>query len=397
MPSSAIGSLESPESLGRLADISDDDYETSRELLETNNSKSLLEALYQDHPSITADSIATVALNQPRLALAVASMLEPLLEHEMFVRLCQAHALAQLTADPQAIAIALHAAVALTDPPTKRFPAIKVAAPIKALFASKPLAVIPRLVAFLPGVRDGTLRGEVLKTLDQLILNQFAVPDGDPGEGRALTLALLGDLLKDDTVDQSLVEQVAEIVRARTCAGILGEGFDSVIKELAKASGVAVERIGWGIWGELLTSPNEAERGRVDPEAAEWAIRNLSEKKPPSLPWTWRAYDHIARYLRQPKYREHRIEAVRRIGEYGPTSIRDPLPDDVKALQELLEALVQGRRRSGATGCGGSGACSESRARRGSRSGDASHRLCHCLGTLGRSAGPTDRPFCRTV
>ena len=87
-----------------------------------------------------------------------------------------------------------------------------------------------------------------------------------------------------------------------------------------------------GLWGELLTSPNYAERGWVDPDAAVWFMEH-------PYPWSWRVYDHISRFLHDPKLRKYRIEAVRFLGECGPTSILDPLPHEVEGLQKFLGRL----------------------------------------------------------
>ena len=101
---------------------------------------------------------------------------------------------------------------------------------------------------------------------------------------------------------------------------------------VARVSGASVERIALGLWGELLTSPKYAERGWVDPDAAVWFM-----KRPYS--WPWRVYDHISRFLHDPKLRKYRIKAVRLLGECGPTSILDPLPNEVEGLRKFLGRL----------------------------------------------------------
>ena len=272
-------------------------------LIQTGNRESLLEAFATN--SWTAwDLIAVVAASDdpalaalvPELATTLASLLEDqTLKERTVVRLHLREALARTTRDPrersEAIDIVLREAATL--PENTRAEVLR-----SVVSSFKPLEVMANLIRFLPVARrhgPGVLQG-FLGSIDYLIEHGFAVYDDKPAlarECRDTTLSLIADLLlKDDTLDEWVQEKVAGIVRTR--AKTLGGALSSVIEELARVSGASVERIALGIWGKLLTSPNYAERGWVDPDAAVWFIEHL-------YPWPWRVYDHISRFLHDPK------------------------------------------------------------------------------------------------
>ena len=310
-------------------------------LIQTGNRESLLEAFATN--SWTAwDLIAVVAASDdpalaalvPELATTLASLLEDqTLKERTVVRLHLREALARTTRDPrersEAIDIVLREAATL--PENTRAEVLR-----SVVSSFKPLEVMANLIRFLPVARrhgPGVLQG-FLGSIDYLIEHGFAVYDDKPAlarECRDTTLSLIADLLlKEDTLDEWVQEKVAGIVRTR--AKTLGGALSSVIEELARVSGASVERIALGLWGELLTSPKYAERGWVDPDAAVWFM-----KRPYS--WPWRVYDHISRFLHDPKLRKYRIKAVRLLGECGPTSILDPLPNEVEGLRKFLGRL----------------------------------------------------------
>ena len=310
-------------------------------LIQTRNRESLLKAFATN--SWTAwDLIATVAASDdpalaalvPELATTLASLLEDqTLKERTVVRLHLREALASTTRDPrersEAIAVVLREAATL--PENTRADVLR-----SVVSSFKPLEVMPNLIRFLPVARrhgPGVLQ-DFLGSIDSLIEHGFAVYDDKPAlarDCRDTTLSLIAELLlKDDTHDESLVEQVAGIVRAR--ATTLGEGLHPVIEKLAKASNVAVKLMAWPICGKVLSSPDQAELGLIDAPAAKWVIEHLSGEE--EHPWTWRVYVHI---LRCSKDKDQRIAAAGRLGAYGPTSMQDPLPDDVKEVLDLLD------------------------------------------------------------
>ena len=273
-------------------------------LIQTGNRESLLEAFATN--SWTAwDLIAVVAGSVPELATTLASLLEDqTLKERTVVRLHLREALARTTRDSrersEAIDIVLREAATL--PENTRAEVLR-----SVVSSFEPLEVMPNLIRFLPVARRHgpvVLQG-FLDSIDYLIEHGFAVYDDKPAlarDCRDTTLSLIADiLLKDDTLDEWVREKVAGIVRTR--AKTLGGALSSVIEELARVSGASVERIALGLWGELLTSPNYAERGWVDPDAAVWFMERRYR-------WPWRVYDHISRFLHDPKLRKYCIEAV---------------------------------------------------------------------------------------
>ena len=158
------------ESLPPRAVISEAHYEEIRELVESGRRESVWEA-FHTNPSLASDLIAEDAKIDQTLRQAADSTLTFLLQAQARVQLSMALALARIAEQPQqksrAIEILLDEAAQLTDRET-------ICPALRWLESFEPLAVIPKLIAFLRKADDVPLQDAALDTLEHLILRGFA-------------------------------------------------------------------------------------------------------------------------------------------------------------------------------------------------------------------------------
>jgi len=158
------------ESFPPRAVISEANYKQIRELVETGRRESLWEA-FHTNPSLASDLIVEDAKTDLALRQAADSNLTFLLQAQARVQLSMALALAQIADDPhrtsRAIEILLDEAAQLTDRET-------LCSALRWLESFEPLAVIPKLIAFLRKAYDVPVRDAALDTLEHLILHGLA-------------------------------------------------------------------------------------------------------------------------------------------------------------------------------------------------------------------------------
>ena len=340
--------------------LSDDDQKAEAhqkaiaELILTGDIGSLLRAFATDAwtaSSVIVDHVWSsdpdwVAI-APTLAPTLASLLEEqdqaaegqppaeasALEQEPFVRLCIAKTLACITREPEALDILLREAAAFGD---KARDSMR-----SALGFFKPLEVMPNLIRFLRRACDSNQAAwqVFFASIVYLIDVRFGAYEDRPADAERfldMTLSLFAEILRtDERLDEWVEEDVVRLVSTR--ATPLAGGLKPVIAKLGELSGDAANRITWGVYRGVLmgTESNLANRET----AAEWVTRHPSEVSEFGGPSAWRVYVNIIRYCREFREWEYRLKAARDLGEYGPTSTRDPLPEDVKEVRDFLEDL----------------------------------------------------------
>ena len=138
--------------------ISEANYEEIRELVESGRRESVWEA-FHTNPSLASDLIAEDAKIDQTLRQAAALTLTFLLQAQARVQLSMALALAQIADEPhrksRAIEILLDEAAQLTDRET-------LCSALRWLESFEPLAVIPKLIAFLRKAYDVPVRDAAL-------------------------------------------------------------------------------------------------------------------------------------------------------------------------------------------------------------------------------------------